>query len=77
MPFELYDGTLDLSLIDIFKISNRSSGIAYLQKCLDSYINNSTIEYLKTSKRNFSLWCRLRHISEYCDKFDLKKNFKI
>ena len=76
MPFELYDGTLDLSLIDIFKISNRSSGIAYLQKCLDSYINNSTIEYLKTSKRNFSLWCRLRHISEYCDKFDLKKILK-
>ena len=73
MPFELYDGTLDMSVIDILKVSNRSSSLMYLKRCLDSYLNNSTVSYLNENTQNYHLWCRLRHFSDYYNHMSLDK----
>lgn len=59
LPPELYDGSIDVSNVDYFKISNRSSKLSYLKKCLDSYMNNSTVKYMRRGFMNYSLWSRM------------------
>lgn len=59
LPPELYDGSIDVSNVDYFKISNRSSKLSYLKTCMDSYMTNSTIKYLRRGFINYSLWARM------------------
>lgn len=73
MPFELYDGTIDVSLVKTFKISNRVSDLKYLKNCLDSYMQNNTTSYIKRSKFNYGLWGRLGWFWKYFPFFSLKR----
>lgn len=75
MPFELYDGSIQTQYISVYKISNRSSGLRYLQRCLNSYLNNRVLDYLNIDKLNLALWCKLRHITKYCYDMDIEKIF--
>ena len=75
MPFELYDGSIQTQYISVYKISNRSSGLRYLQRCLNSYLNNRVLDYLNIDKLNLALWCKLRHITKYCYDMDIDKIF--
>lgn len=76
MPFEIHDGTIDVSLIKTFKISNRSSNLTYLKNCLDSYMNNSVTPYIKASKLNYGLWGRLAWFWKYFTFFSFKRVVK-
>ena len=71
MPFELYDGTVDVAQIDLFKISNRTSDLPYLKKCIDSYANNETLSYVTKDPKNFALWGRLEHFWHHFPKMQL------
>ena len=76
MPFELYDGTIDVSNVDLFKISNRTSDLAYLKRCIDSYVNNETASYVAKDPKNFALWGRLEHFWHYFSKMKLETVLK-
>lgn len=58
-PAELYDGSICLDNVDYFKISNRSSGLKYLKKCLDSYMTNRVRKYIRFNFYNYALWGRM------------------
>ncbi len=73
LPFELYDGTIDVSLVKTFKISNRVSNLKYLKNCLDSYMSNSVVPYVRSNKFNYSLWGRLGWFWKYFPFFSLKR----
>lgn len=75
MPFELYDGTIDLSLVDMFKLSGRSSDIGYLKRCMDSYMTGKVKKYLFLRPKNYNLWARLAHFDPYA-RLNLKKIIK-
>ena len=64
-PEELRNGTIRMEYINTIKISNRSSDIKYLKRCLDSYINNRLTPYLWISRHNYSLWCKLLWFAPY------------
>lgn len=59
LPPELHDGTIDVSAVDAFKISNRSSSLKYAARCIDSYMTNSTKKYLRRGFISYSLWARM------------------
>lgn len=73
LPHELYDGTVCVEKVDKFKISNRSSGIGYLFKCIDSYMNDNALSYIKKNKNNLALWCRLGQFWGKFTKIDVEK----
>ena len=73
LPPELYDGTIDVDNVDSFKISNRSSRLGYLKKCLDSYMNNSTKKYLRRGFMAYSLWARMGQFWSRYIKINKKK----
>lgn len=73
LPPELYDGTIDVNQVDYFKISNRSSKLKYLQKCLDSYMTNSTEKYIRRGFINYSLWGRMGEFWPRYHKINKKK----
>lgn len=73
LPPEIYDGTIDVSQVDYFKISNRSSGIKYLKKCLDSYMQNRTRKYIRFNFYNYALWGRMGQFWSRYIKINYKK----
>lgn len=72
-PSELRSGVIDLNYIDKFKISNRTSDITYLEKCLNSYVNNEIENYIKSDKKYYSLWCRLAWFHPFYNNIDYNK----
>ena len=72
-PEELRNGTVNMEYIDTVKISNRSSDIRYLKRCMDSYVNNRLRPYLLASRQNYSLWCKLLWFSPYYHKMSFRK----
>ena len=73
MPFELHNGIINKNFVKLYKIASRSGDIDYLKKCMDSYINNRTFDYINESPQNYLLWCRLRHIGAFADNLDIKE----
>lgn len=71
MPFELHSELLDVSHVDLFKISSRNASVNYIRKCLDSYINCVEDPYIQQSKENYTLWSRLAWHGEYHADFSL------
>ncbi len=72
-PNELIDGTIDSSLIDYFKISNRSSDIKYTKAVMDSYMSNKVKKYIRFNKSRYSYWGRLGNFWKYFYFFRLGK----
>lgn len=64
LPNELFDGTIDLSSIDLLKFSNRTSSIDYTKKGLDSYISGNMLKYVR-NRRNYSLYARMQGFWRY------------
>lgn len=56
--------------VDEFKISSRPCTYKYLDKCLDSYINNKEEYYINKSNDNYYLWGRLAHFTPYYSEFN-------
>lgn len=77
MPFELHSELLDVSHVDLFKISSRNASVDYIRKCLDSYINCIENPYIQQSKENYTLWSRLAWHGEYHADFSLDSIRKI
>lgn len=60
LPNELYDGTVDLSQIDLLKFSNRTSSLKYTRKGLDSYMSGQMLKYVRFNRMNYSLYSRMQ-----------------
>ncbi len=72
-PSEIRDGTVDESLIDLFKISNRSSNISFTKGAMDSYITGNVKKYLRFNKTHYAYWGRLGHFWKHFPFMRLKK----
>lgn len=73
LPNELYDGTINLSEIDLLKFSNRTSSIKYTRKGLDSYMSGSMLKYIRRSRMNYSLYARMQGFWRYFLFLRIKK----
>lgn len=71
-PFEIHEGYIDTSLVDLYKIASRNANVAYLRECLDSYIHNDASGIEKDPNR-YMLWSRLTWHSDYFAKFDYQR----
>lgn len=60
LPNELYDGTIDLSAIDLLKFSNRTSNLKYTKTGLDSYLSGTMVRYIRKNRINYSLYARMQ-----------------
>lgn len=78
MPYEIHEDLLDLSNVDLLKISSRNASLQYLSDCMDSYINCIEDAYIEESCNNYLLWGRLAWHVEYYDVFSLERirNYK-
>ncbi|WP_415930258.1 hypothetical protein [Zhenpiania hominis] len=76
-PYEFHEHYFDFSNVSYFKISTRTSNTKYIMKCLDSYIHNSTKEYIKLDRGNYYLWSRLGWHVDYFDEFEYEEIKKI
>lgn len=78
-PFELHELLSNLDVpIESIKISNRTDGYIYLDKCLESYINNSdTNKYLIDDIKNYRLWSRLASFYPYFNELDNEEIIRI
>ena len=65
LPNELYDGTIDLSSVDLLKFSNRTSDLKYTQKGLDSYVSGTMLRYIRRNRMNYSLYARMQGFWRY------------
>ena len=64
--------------IESIKISNRTDGYEYLDKCLDSYINMVDPQcFINEKTSNFRLWSRLGWFNSLFDCLDNKEIVKI
>lgn len=73
MPYEIHENLLDLSNVDLLKISSRNASLQYLSDCMNSYINCIEDAYIEKSCNNYLLWGRLAWHVEYYDVFSLKR----
>lgn len=73
MPFELHDDYFPLQYYDYFKLATRNGDADYINKTLDSYINNKTEEYLDQGIRHYSLWGKLAWHIPHNEEFDLDR----
>lgn len=71
LPFELHEGLLPLHLIDRIKLSTRNSDIAYVRRCLESYVKGGEAQWIRQSEGNYYLWGRLGWHGEFYHTFDL------
>lgn len=78
MPYDIHEDLLDLSNVDLLKVSSRNASLQYLSDCMDSYINCIEDDYIEKSCNNYLLWGRLAWHTEYYDDFSLKRirNYK-
>lgn len=64
--------------IESIKISNRTDNYDYLDKCLDSYINNNdTKKYIDEDINNYRLWSRLAYFNPYFKEFNQDEIVKV
>lgn len=64
--------------VESIKISNRTDGATYLDKCLDSYINLTDPKtYIEERPANFRLWSRLGWFNPYLKELDNNEIIKI
>lgn len=73
MPYEIHFGLLDVSDVDLFKISSRNASVKYLTDCLDSYIFCREEEYIDRDPGNYILWARLAWHGEFYERFSLER----
>ena len=59
MPFELGEGKTDPRDVDFMKINSRNASIAYLRKCIHSYIFGNERKLVEDDPRSFGLWAHL------------------
>jgi hypothetical protein len=71
-PCELRDGTIDTDKITCFKISNRSSDLAFIERALDSYLHDKVDEYVAQDKDNYAIWGRAGFFWKHYAKMDLE-----
>ena len=71
LPYEIHSGLLDVSEVDLFKISSRNASVKYLSDCLDSYIFCREDDYIEKDPGNYVLWARLAWHGEFYDRFSL------
>lgn len=78
-PFELYELLSSIEFpIESIKISNRTDGYTYLDRCLESYIYNvDTDNYIKDDIKNYRLWSRLATFYPYFNELDNEEIKKI
>lgn len=72
-PDELYDGTIDASHIDYFKISNRGNKLSFLREAMDSYINRRVRCYLDKDCNSYAYWGRAGYFWKYFPSMRLDK----
>lgn len=70
-PHELQDGTIDTDAITCFKISNRSSSLAFVRDALDSYMGGEVDAYVRKGCNNFALWGRAGFFWKHYRHMDL------
>lgn len=73
MPYEIHENLLDLTNVDLLKISSRNASLQYLYDCINSYINCIEDTYIEQSNDNYLLWGRLAWHAEYYDDFSLQR----
>ncbi len=73
LPNELYDGTIDLSAVELLKFSNRTSNLKYTKMGLDSYISGEMLCYVKRNRMNYSLYARMQGLWRHFPFMRLKK----
>lgn len=73
LPYEIHSGLLDVSDVDLFKISSRNASVKYLSDCLDSYIFCREDDYIGIDPGNYVLWARLAWHGEFYDRFSLSR----
>lgn len=72
-PNELHEGVIDGTNITCYKISNRSSNLAFIKGALDSYLNCEVRKYVAKSRLNYAFWGRAGYFWKYFGKLDLEK----
>lgn len=73
MPFEIHEQLLPLDSIRYFKLSTRNSELAYIRKCLDSYIYNIQEVDRTGDGSEYFLWARLTWFSPYYQSMDAER----
>lgn len=73
MPFEIHEQLLPLNSIRYFKLSTRNSDLAYIRKCLDSYIYNIQEVDRTRGSLEYFLWARLTWFSPYYQSMDAER----
>ena len=64
--------------LESIKISNRTDGYSYLNKCLDSYINGTNPQkYIDEHPQNYRLWSRLGALNDHLFELDSEEIIKI
>lgn len=78
MPYEIWENMIDTSNVTLFKLSTRNADVSYIRMCLESYINNSALKYIKESTDYYLVWSRLLWLVEEFPHFDYMgiRNFK-
>lgn len=61
---------IDTSNVALFKLSTRNADVSYIRMCLESYIDNSALKYIKESTEYYLLWSRLLWLVEEFPHFD-------
>lgn len=72
-PCEILDGVVDVSNVDVYKISNRTSDVHYLRDCLESYTSGDVRRFVKKDKNNFAIWGRVGYFWKYFRSMDLER----
>lgn len=78
MPFEINEGFIDVEKVDLFKIASRNGNVAYLQRCMDSYMANDA-SGTETDPERYLLWSRLLwHTDSFADfSYDRIREIKL
>lgn len=79
MPFELQNYIAKRDIVDVFKIANRDCDYQWLDKCLNSYINNINYEIAECGNNIFNLWGRFTWLNtnEAISQYNLNEIIRI
>ena len=72
-PCEILDGVVDVSNVDVLKISNRTSDVHYLRNCLESYTSGDVRRFVQKDKNNLAIWGRVGYFWKYFKTMDLER----
>lgn len=73
MPFEIHEHLLNTDKIRYFKLSTRNSDLAYIGRCLDSYIYNLQDINANNVNLDYFLWARLTWFIPFYKSMDIQR----